>query len=78
VLIYSLPIATVVGVLPPEALVWLPSQWALTAFSELANTTPNLALVFACCAGLAAANALGMTLAVRVMRARVRPAVEVA
>lgn len=78
VLLYSLPVATVVGVLPPEALVWLPSQWALTAFSELTHAAPDPALLSACCAGLAAANALGMTLAVRVMRARVRPAVEVA
>lgn len=78
VLLFTLPVVTVVGVLPPEALVWLPSQWALSAFSELTRPTPDLALVFACCAGLAAANALCMTLAVRVMRVRVRPAVEVA
>lgn len=78
VLLYSLPVATVAGLLPPLAFVWLPSQWALTAFSELAGTTPNTALLAACCAGLAAANALGMTLAVRVMRTRVRPAVDVA
>ncbi len=78
VLLYSLPVVTVVGWLPPVALVWLPSQWALTAFAELTRATPDPALLVACCAGLAAANALGMTLAMRVMRARVRPAVEVA
>jgi hypothetical protein len=78
VLLYSLPVLTVFGLLPPEAFLVLPSQWAVTAFVELTGPSPDPALLCACCAGLAAANALGMTLAVRVMRSRVRPAVEVA
>ena len=51
---------------------------ALKEVVDILMASPDPALLSACCAGLAAANALGMTLAVRVMRSRVRPAVEVA
>ena len=76
-LVLLLPIVGLVAGLPPEALVWLPSQWALVAFAETASAAPDPALVLACCAGLAAGCALGMTAAERIFRERVRAAAEV-
>ena len=62
-LLLSLPFATALGWLPPLWLVWLPSQWAVSAFVDVTRGKPDPALWAACCAGLAAANAAAMLVA---------------
>ena len=62
-LVLSLPFTTALGWVPPLWLVWLPSQWAVSAFVEVTRGEPDPALWAACCAGLAAANAAAMLVA---------------
>jgi hypothetical protein len=62
-LVISLPFTSALGWVPPLWLVWLPSQWAVSAFMEVTRGHPDPALWAACCAGLAAANAAAMLVA---------------
>lgn len=76
--VYSLPFASHFGLVPPLALVWLPTQWSIAAFANLARPEPDLAAWSAECAALAAANAAGFQWAQHVFRTRIRGRLEVA
>jgi fluoroquinolone transport system permease protein len=62
-LVLSLPFTTALGWVSPLWLVWLPSQWAMSVFVQMSRGEPDPALWAACCAGLAAANAAAMLVA---------------
>jgi fluoroquinolone transport system permease protein len=73
---FQLPLASLLGWLPPIALAWLPSQWSLSAFTTLTSDAVNGPLWAACCAALAATSGAGMLYVTARAEAPAGPAVE--
>jgi fluoroquinolone transport system permease protein len=68
-LLLNLPFTTALGWIAPVWLVWIPSQWAVSGFVSIARGAPDPVLWSACCAGLAAADAAAMHVALGAERA---------